>query len=437
MKKNTHREKCALLSFIPNKLLRVMKLSVLLTWFLILSVSGSVYSQNKLLNLDVKETSIRDVLKAIEKQSSFRFFYNDEFTDLNKSVTLSIDGQSIEDVLAAVFNKAEVTYKLLDNNLVVIAPVASIQQKTVSGVITDWQTGEPLVGVNIIVEGTTLGVVSDLSGKFSISVPDANSVLVFSFIGYVTQKVSLGGRNVLDVTLEPDVQSLEEIIVVGYGTAKKSDVTGAVSSVTSEKIKSVPVNDFRQALQGRAAGVDVNYGNRRPGEGASVLIRGRRSFKASNDPLYVIDGIPTSNAQLGDINPTDIETMEILKDASATAIYGSRAANGVVLIQTKRGKAGKTSVTYDGYYGVSEISKKIDFENGAEYAEQKREAYRNNSKNFYKSPYPDPLYDYFDPGGIFKQDPVLWESVSMGYEWEDEAKTIVKRDANGIPIYHS
>ncbi|NJK95361.1 MAG: TonB-dependent receptor plug domain-containing protein [Bacteroidales bacterium] len=168
---------------------------------------------------------------------------------------------------------------------------------------------------------------------------------------------------------------------MAIGTARKSDITGAVSSVTAEKIKSVPVNDFRQALQGRAAGVDVNYGNRRPGEGASVLIRGRRSFKASNDPLYVIDGIPTSNAQLGDINPTDIESMEILKDASATAIYGSRAANGVVLIQTKRGKAGKTSVTYDGYVGVNEIANRIDFEDGAEYAEQKREAYRNNNKS--------------------------------------------------------
>jgi len=413
-----------------------MKISVLLTWILTFSVSGSIYSQNKLLNLEVKDKTVRDVLKSIEKQSSFRFFYNDEFTDLNRYITLSADDKTLDDILAIVFNKAEVTYKVLDNNLVVIAPVASIQQKTVAGSITDAQTGEPLIGVNIIVEGTTLGVVSDISGKYSISVPDANSVLVFSFIGYVTEKVNVNGRDLVDINLVPDIKSLDEIIVVGYGTAKKSDITGSVSSVNSEKIKSVPVNDFRQALQGRAAGVDVNYGNRRPGEGASVLIRGRRSFKASNDPLYVIDGIPTSNAQLGDINPTDIESMEILKDASATAIYGSRAANGVVLIQTKRGKAGKTSVTYDGYYGVSTIAKKIDFENGAEYAEQKREAYRNNSKNYYKSSFADPLYDYFDPNGIFKQDPILWESVAMGYEWEDDAKTIVKRDADGIPIYH-
>lgn len=436
MKNFSYWKKYVHLPLFPIKLLRIMKVSVLLMCLLTFSVSGSVYSQNTLLNLDVKGQTIRDVLKSIEKQSSFRFFYNDEFTDLNRAISISADDKTIDDVLAIVFNKADVTYKVLDNNLVVIAPVSSIQQLTVSGTITDSQTGEELVGVNVVVEGSTVGTVSDISGKYSISVPDANTTLVFSFIGYTTSKIPVGGRNAVDVALIPDVKSLDEIVVIGYGTAKKSDITGAVSSVTAEKIKAVPVNDFRQALQGRAAGVDVNYGNRRPGEGASVLIRGRRSFKASNDPLYVIDGIPTSNAQLGDINPTDIESMEILKDASATAIYGSRAANGVVLIQTKRGKAGKTNVTYDGYFGLSEIAKKMDFENGAEYAEQKREAYRSNNKLYYKSPYADPFYDYFDANGIFRQDPKLWESVAMGYEWEDEAKTIVKRDAKGIPIYH-
>ena len=190
-----------------------------------------------------------------------------------------------------------------------------------------------------------------------------------------------------------DISQLEEVVVIGYGTVRKSDLTGSVSSVKNEQITSVTANDIRQSLQGRAAGVDVNYGSRRPGEGANILIRGHRSFIASNDPLYVIDGIPTTT-NIGDINIADIESIEVLKDASATAIYGSRAANGVVIIQTKRGKAGKTVVTYDGYYSISKIARRLDMMNGPEFAEMRREAYRNNSKQYYKSSYPDPYYDF-------------------------------------------
>lgn len=413
-----------------------MKVTIALFLIVVFQAGATVYSQNTRIELSAQGKTLKEILKDIEKQSNFRFFYNDEFSILNQPTSINVSGKKIDEVLSILLDKAEVTYKVLANDVVVLTPLVSAQNVQVSGTVTDAQTGEPLVGVNVVVEGTTVGVVTDVAGKFTVTAPDANATLVFSFVGYVTEKISIAGKSSLEVNLVPDVKALEEIVVVGYGTVKKSDITGAVSSVSSEKIKSVPVNDFRQSLQGRAAGVDVSYGNRRPGEGASVLIRGRRSFKASNDPLYVIDGIPTSNAQLGDINPTDIESMEILKDASATAIYGSRAANGVVLITTKRGKAGKTTVSYDGYYGISKIAHGLDSENGAQYAEQKREAYRNNSKQYYKSSYADPYYDYFDANGIFKQDPVLWESVSMGYEWEDEAKTIVKRDANGIPIYH-
>jgi TonB-linked SusC/RagA family outer membrane protein len=419
-----------------KKYFLIMKLTTLLCLLYLLPISASVYSQNNTLSLDIQNKTVKEVFEQLEQQSQFRFFYNDNFTDLNKVVSLNVNQSKIEDILNELLGSSTVTFRILSDNLIVIAPKVSIQQMKVTGTVKDASTSEPLIGVNVVVEGTTVGTTTDGSGNYSIDVPNKNVSLIFTYIGYVTEKVSLAGQNNLDVTLAPDIKALDEIVVVGYGTVKKSDVTGSVSSVNADKIKAVPVNDFRQALQGRAAGVDVNYGSRRPGDGASVLIRGRRSFQASNDPLYVIDGIPTSNAQLGDINPTDIESMEILKDASATAIYGSRAANGVVLIQTKRGKSGKTTVTYDGYYGISQIAKKMDFEDGAGYAEQKREAYRNNTKNYYKSSYADPYYDYFDANGIFKQDPVLWESVSQGYEWTDDAKTIVKRDANGIPIYH-
>lgn len=419
-----------------KKYFLIMKLTTFLCLISLLPVSASLFSQNHALTLDIQNKTVKEVFDQMEQQSQYRFFYNDNFTDLNKRVTFNVTQMKIQDILDQMLDASSVTYKILENSLIVIAPKMTMQQHVVTGKITDATTNEPLIGVNVVVEGTTIGVTTDIDGNFSIKADDSNAKLTFSYIGYISQTVSLAGQKTVNILLSSDIKSLDEIVVIGYGTVRRSDVTGSVSSVNAEKIKSVPVNDFRQALQGRAAGVDVNYGTRRPGDGPSVTIRGRRSFKASNDPLYVIDGIPTSNAQLGDINPTDIESMEILKDASATAIYGSRAANGVVLIQTKRGKSGKTTVTYDGYYGISKIAKGLDSENGAQYAEQKREAYRNNTKNYYKSSYADPLYDYFDPNGIFKQDPNLWESVAMGYEWEDEAKTIVKRDENGIPIYH-
>ncbi len=419
-----------------KKLLCIMKLSFIFTVLFTFQLAASVYSQSEVFSVNLKNTTVKEVFKTIEGQSKFRFFYNDELTDMNRQVNLNVKNIKIEAILAELFDHSKITYQVLDNNLIVILPRQVIQQQTLTGLVTDATNDEPIIGANVTIEGTTSGTVTNANGKFILVIPKSDAVVVVSFLGYNPQKVSVNGQSVLNIKLEPDITKLDEVVVIGYGTVKKSDVTGAVSSVSTEKIKAVPVNDFRQALQGRAAGVDVNYGSRRPGDGASVLIRGRRSFTASNDPLYVIDGIPTSNAQLGDINPTDIESMEILKDASATAIYGSRAANGVVLIQTKRGKTGKTIVTYDGYYGISQIARKMDFEDGAGYAEQKREAYRNNTKNYYKSSYADPFYDYFDANGIFKQDPILWESVSQGYEWTDDAKTVVKRDDNGIPIYH-
>ncbi|GEO05136.1 SusC/RagA family TonB-linked outer membrane protein [Adhaeribacter aerolatus] len=235
--------------------------------------------------------------------------------------------------------------------------------------------GEPLPGVTVLLKGTTIGATTGLDGTYAISVPEQGGTLVFSFIGFTTTEKTFSGPGAVNITMSEDAKALQEVVVVGYGTQKKSQVTGAISSVSSKEISELPVTNAQQALQGRAAGVEVLSQGNSPGGGVNVRIRGRRSFNAGNDPLFVVDGIPLSG-DISDINPQDIESMEVLKDASSTAIYGSRGANGVVIITTKRGTPGKVSVTYDGYYGVNKIINQYDVMNGPEFAEYKRESRR-------------------------------------------------------------
>lgn len=251
---------------------------------------------------------------------------------------------------------------------------AEAQGRAVSGKVSD-VGGNPLPGVSVTVKGTSQGAISDVAGKFSVQAAN-NATLVFSYIGYKAQEVKVGNQNSFDVRLEEDAAALSEVVVVGYGTQKKSQTTGAISQVTAKQITEMPLTNLGQALQGRAAGVDVSQSGSKPGAAPRILIRGRRSFNAGNDPLYVVDGIPLS-AGYEDINPNDIQSMEVLKDATATAIYGARGANGVILVTTKRGASkGKTTVTLDTYAGASNAYSKLELFSGDEFAEYVREAYR-------------------------------------------------------------
>ncbi|RIW15874.1 TonB-dependent receptor [Algoriphagus lacus] len=283
------------------------------------------------------------------------------------------------------------------------AGLAKAQDVQVTGTVSD-ETGSPLPGVTILLKGSTKGTTTDLDGKYSISGP-ANGVLVFSFIGYTTIEETIGNRSIIDAALSPDLSELDEVVVVGYGTVKKSQLTGAISSVGTKEIQELPITDARQALQGRAAGVDVTQAGSKPGAAPQVRIRGRRSFNASNEPLYVVDGIPTVGG-LEDINPQDITSMEVLKDASATAIYGSRGANGVVLITTKRGNVGKTIVSLDSYYGVNQELGQIEVFDGPQFAEYKRESRRTTGA------YPEGPATPAADAKIFE--PVELESIELG-----------------------
>ncbi len=240
------------------------------------------------------------------------------------------------------------------------------QERTVTGTVTDGVSNEALIGVNIVVRGTTTGAITDVNGNYSISVPSGEAALLFSFIGYAAQSVAVGNQTVIDIQLAPSTVGLDELVVIGYGTQKRGSITGAIVSVSSDDIQELPVTDAGSALQGRAAGVVALSAGNQPGEGVTIRIRGRRSLTATNEPLFVVDGIPY-DGNIADINPRDIKSMEILKDASATAIYGSRGANGVILITTNRGGDMETIVSYMGHYGVSSVLGLPDMMTGDEY----------------------------------------------------------------------
>lgn len=303
---------------------------------------------------------------------------------------------------------------------------ALAQDRTVSGKVTDEQ-GTPLTGVNVLLEGTNIGTITDIDGNYSISVSGENDVLIFSFIGFNTIKQEVGSRSVIDINLSEDVETLAEVVVVGYGTQIKQDITGNIAQIDGDAIENIPVPSFEQAIQGRAAGVFISSQNGKVGQGINLRIRGASSITAGNEPLYVIDGIPvTSESQsstaaatnpLADLNFNDIESIEILKDASAAAIYGSRASNGVVLITTKSGKSGKTRINFNAQYGVSRPTRTRDFLNASEYVEIFREAAYNNDVADGFDPINNPD-DY--PGSWLEYMEGTFDYLSGHRDWREE-----------------
>ncbi|SKC43516.1 SusC/RagA family TonB-linked outer membrane protein [Ohtaekwangia koreensis] len=283
------------------------------------------------------------------------------------------------------------------------------QDVQITGTVTSGDNA-PLPGVNVLVKGTTMGTVTDVEGKYALSAPGSGT-LIFTFIGMKTMEVDIANRAAIDIVMDADISQLDEVVVVGYGTQKKSDLTGSVSSISSKDIKTVPVASLSQALQGRAAGVQVTQVSNAPGGGVSIRIRGGNSIQGGNEPLYVVDGYPLTNENGPTISPNDIESMEILKDASATAIYGSRGANGVVIITTKRGKAGKPSILFESYYGMQEVRKKLDMLDATQLAQLINEGIANvNADNVGKPGFPKAL--------TYTDEQIA--ALGKGTNWQDE-----------------
>lgn len=316
------------------------------------------------ISLTLENKSTRDVIREIERVSEYRFFYNEDLQGLDQKININTNDANIQTVLNEIQRQTSIHYVIKENNQIVLsAGVKSnkTQQvgdgRIIKGTILD-ATGMPVIGANVMVKGTTNGTITDMDGKFSLEV-DKNAILVVSYIGYANQEIKVGNQNTLSITMKEDAEALDELVVVGYGTVKKSDLTGSVGSVSMEDVNKVGITSADRALQGQVAGVQVNARSGQPGESMMIRVRGGNSLSGGNEPLYVIDGMPVEGMS-SDINPEDILSMEVLKDASSTAIYGSRGANGVVMITTKRGKEGKTTVDYNGYIGVSQLRKKLD-----------------------------------------------------------------------------
>ena len=307
--------------------------------------------------------------------------------------------------------------------LSVLAVGAFAQSKTVSGTVLD-KTGESVIGASVVVKGTTNGTITDFDGKFTLqNVPD-NGTIQVSFVGYKTVDIQVKGQSTVKIILEEDTETLDEVVVVGYGVQKKSDVTGAMARVTSKVIEDRPVQNALQAMQGRVTGVDITSNNR-PGELGDIRIRGNRSLTADNNPLYVIDGIPMSAGSIADVNPSDIESMEILKDASATAIYGSRGANGVILVTTKKGKTGRTTINYDGSFSFGFLDSTTDYMNSGQLLDYNRQsAITGGTYNGRYGDNPDP-----------ERDKALWLNPNNMSYMDKRLEKVYQQNADGTYSY--
>lgn len=358
MKKFRSYYERSIFKFFSKKTIRAMKISFCLFMLAIFQLAATdTYSQLTRITLNMENSRIADVLNEIENKTEFYFLYSPKLIDVDKKVNINVNEEAIKDILNEIF-PSEVKVVVSNHQIVLTSAEESsalnktiLQQQTITGKVTDASSGDPMPGVNIQVKGTTFGTISDAAGNYSISVPDRNTILVFSFIGYDNQELSVAGRSVIDISLTASTTALSEVVVTGYGTQKKMDITGSVTVVNAEQLSERVAPNFAQQLQGHAPGVVIGTSGA-PGTSAMIRIRGIGTVN-NNGPLYVIDGVSTTSQDLNSLNPSDIESMQILKDASSASIYGAQASNGVIIITTKKGKVGTPKITYDASYSVS------------------------------------------------------------------------------------
>lgn len=363
------------------KIMRIMRLSVFFViLFVVQTWATSLYSQQTRLTLNMNNVKVLDVLNEIEKGSEFYFFFTEKLVDVNRSVNINVKNVKIEDILQNLFQNSDITYKVIDRQIILTKKLSEESSfvedgKNISGKVTD-SSGSSLPGVSVVIKGTTTGTITDANGNYSISNVPENATLQFSFVGMKGQEVAVVGKKTVNVKMEEETIGIEEVVAVGYGTLRKRDLTGSIASVKGNFIQKQPVLSIISGLQGAIPGVDIVQDGGAPGTTPTITIRGRRSMQASNEPLYVVDGVPLANG-ISTINMQDVESVEVLKDASSTAIYGARGANGVILVTTKRGgKESKPQITVNTYYGLTEPIVLPEIMNGDQFAEMKRESHR-------------------------------------------------------------
>lgn len=412
-----------------NKLFKTMKVTAILLLTCVFSVlAENTNSQNQIVNINKNNVLLNEILEEIEKQSDLLFVYNEQ---VNVSIRTSVSAKqkSVISILDQILKNTDISYAFEGNHIILSkkqyapSPITQQEAKTIRGTVVD-SNGDPIIGANVIEKGTNNGVITDVDGKFSLSV-NAGSSLIITYIGYVSQSINTNNQTILNIRLMEDTETLDEVVVIGYGVVRKKDLTGSVSQISSGSLKNLKVSHPTQAMAGQMAGVQVQQVAGSPGQAATIRVRGSGSISASSSPLYVVDGYPLGEQNLNSINPSDIESIEVLKDASAAAIYGSRAANGVVLVTTKSGKQGKISVNLDMYYGLQNVTKKMELLNAQEFAMISKEAFNNNYLDRVAgASISDPLSSR--PAGGRYRYPAIYDDVEAmakigaGTDWQDE-----------------
>lgn len=370
--------------FLPPNTVKFVKLTCLLLFFSVsFAFAAESYAQKTMISLHIADQAIADVLEQIEAQTDFRFFYNNKIVDLNQKVSVEVREENVFVVLKRLFESTDVVYKVVDKDIILtLSRVSAVapDKRMIVGVITDLHTGEIVIGANVVVKGSaTNGTVTDMEGRFSLEVAQGD-ILVVSYVGYKTKEMVVKKNEIVNIRIEEDAESLEEVVVVGYGTQKKVNLTGSVAALNTKDIEKLKVTQTSQLLAGMVSGINVTQGSGQPGaDQSSVRVRGLGTFSsAGNTPLVLVDGLSSS---LENVNANDIESISVLKDAASASIYGTRAANGVILIKTKSGKEGKVRITYQGNFGFSRPVDTPDIVDSWVYAEMYNEALINGGSS--------------------------------------------------------
>ncbi len=432
----------ALKNLWAKKTFRIMRLTfyaVILT--VVQGYAVSSYAQTTRLNLTFENTSVKNVLLEIEQKSEFRFLYNSKILDVERLVSVHFKDITIDKALEKLFRENEIDYRIIDRQVVLFAanePAVDTkkgeQQPSVSGKVTG-KDGQPLPGVTVVVKGTTQGTVTNADGEYAITNLPGDAILEFSFVGMKTQDVVVGNQTTINVTMEEETIGLEEVVAIGYGTMQRNKISTAVSSIEPEKISSQLTNSVDNSLEGKIAGVDIKQNSGAPGGGSTIRIRGSGSIGAGDDPLIVVDGIPMHSvygkerSPLAVIDQSDIASIEVLKDVSATAIYGSRGSNGVVLITTKSGQAGKTEITFDIQGGLQQVMpmERLDLMNAEEFARWRLEnAQEQAAFNGEEFSLEDVAEEY--------RNPEFWRG--KGVDWQDVMTRVAPQQSYNLSVTH-
>lgn len=407
-----------------NVFFLAMKMTAILLTVCCAQAWATAFSQQ--ITLRVHQAPLPDVIREIRQQSGYAFLFDADFMRYAKPVTLTVKDSPIEEVLPMVFQGQPFSYTLSKTNHSIVIrekqpETSRRQQQAVSGKITDRETGIGLAGVSVVLKGTSVGTSSGAQGNYTLQGISPGDVISFSSLGYDPQEITVGSQAVIDIALRPSVNELDEMVVIGYGQQKKRNLTGSVASVGADEIEKTALQDPISILQGRAPGVQITSNSGAPGGEMTIRVRGNSSLNSGNNPLFVVDGIPIESNSLSslngtenfglnplaDINPDDIASIEILKDAASTAIYGSRAANGVVMITTKRGAEGKAQITLNVQTGVSELTRKLSVLNASQYRAAVIDSYNNMNNP------EDPFWTILDSLSAMNNGDVDWQSELM------------------------